>query len=144
MSQAIIQKANAYLSAHNVCTVATTRADGSPQANTVEYVSDGLTLYVATDPAATKVENVRRDCRVAVTVDEDYSDWSKIQGVQFGGTAEIVSGAEEQKAGALYIKKFPAIADYPETEMTWLKLTPKILFWLDYTVDFGHKDMVKL
>jgi nitroimidazol reductase NimA-like FMN-containing flavoprotein (pyridoxamine 5'-phosphate oxidase superfamily) len=40
-------------------TVATNRADGWPQATTVGYVNDGLTLYFLCDPESQKAQTLR-------------------------------------------------------------------------------------
>lgn len=38
--------------------------------------------------------NLAHDPRVAVTIQEDYSDWLEIKGVQLEGVASEISGAE--------------------------------------------------
>jgi len=45
MNQEIKEKILALLDQHRIMTVATVRADGWPQATTVGYVNEGLTLY---------------------------------------------------------------------------------------------------
>ena len=42
---------------HNVLTLATLREDGYPQANTVIYVNDGLTMYFPNIKFLTKANN---------------------------------------------------------------------------------------
>jgi Pyridoxamine 5'-phosphate oxidase len=51
------------LQAHNILTLATVREDGYPQATTVGYVHEGLTLYIGTFAQAQKVTNRPRKRR---------------------------------------------------------------------------------
>jgi Pyridoxamine 5'-phosphate oxidase len=44
------------LASHNILTLATLREDGWPQATTVGYVNDGLTLYVGAAAESQKVQ----------------------------------------------------------------------------------------
>lgn len=50
-----------------VCTV---RHDGRPHATPVGFVMDGGDLLFATDPSSVKAQNLRRDPRVCVVVDD--------------------------------------------------------------------------
>ena len=51
------------LSEHRIMTLATNRPDGWPQATTVGYVNDGLTLYFLCSPQSQKADNLARDDR---------------------------------------------------------------------------------
>jgi general stress protein 26 len=145
MSEEIKNKVMDYMSKHNICSLATVRGDGFPQVNTVEYVNDNLTLYFAADPNSQKVKNIRENSKVSLTIDEDYADWSKIQGISLGGNAKIISDEKMiEKVGGLYIGKFPFVADFPETELLWIEVTPTVISWLDYTVEFGHHVLVEV
>ena len=46
------------LQRHHVMTLATIRADGYPQATTVNYVHNDLTLFFGTDAASQKAGNI--------------------------------------------------------------------------------------
>ena len=52
---------------HNILTLATAREDGWPQATTVGYVNDGLTLYVGCGADSQKVRNIKRSNKVSLT-----------------------------------------------------------------------------
>ena len=145
MSEEIKNKVMDYMNKHNICSLATVREDGFPQVNTVEYASDNLILYFATDPHSQKVKNIKKNSKVSLTIDEDYPDWSKIQGTSLGGSARIISDEKEiEKVAGLYLKKFPFVADFPETELLWVEVTPSVISWLDYTVEFGHHVSVEV
>jgi nitroimidazol reductase NimA-like FMN-containing flavoprotein (pyridoxamine 5'-phosphate oxidase superfamily) len=49
-------------------TLATNRPDGWPQATTVGYVNDGLTIYFLCSPQSQKAANLARDSRVSLTI----------------------------------------------------------------------------
>jgi nitroimidazol reductase NimA-like FMN-containing flavoprotein (pyridoxamine 5'-phosphate oxidase superfamily) len=57
------------LDQHRLMTVATNRPDGWPQATTVGYVNDDLTLYFLCSPRSQKAANLARDSRVSLTID---------------------------------------------------------------------------
>lgn len=136
------------LADNNILTLATNREDGWPQATTVGYVNDGLHIYVATFPASQKVQNIRRDPRVSLTVDRDYADWNRIKGLSMGATAEVVSDPEVMGTiEALMTRKFPQLAQMPmpaPSELTFLRLRPRVISVLDYEQGFGHTELVEL
>jgi general stress protein 26 len=133
---------------HNILTLATVREDGWPQATTVGYVNEGLTLYVGCGAGSQKVRNIRRCSKVSLTVDRDEQDWSRIQGLSMGATAEIVTDpATIAHIGELMFGKFPQIKALPEEDwgdLAFLKITPKVISVLDYTKGFGHTELVTL
>ena len=145
MSEEVKSKVVDYMNKHTICSLATVREDGFPQVNTVEYVNDNLSLYFATDPNSQKINNIKKNSKVSLTIDEDYPDWSKIQGISLGGNARILTEEKDiEKAAGLYLKKFPFVADFPETELLWIEITPCVISWLDYTVEFGHHVSVEV
>ncbi|MDA8077433.1 MAG: pyridoxamine 5'-phosphate oxidase family protein [Nitrospiraceae bacterium] len=133
-----------YLASHNKMTLATVTPDGRPLAHTVEYVSDGCTVYFGTLRATRKAQNILKTGHAAFAVDEDYADWTKIQGVQMEGAASVLSDPKELKqAGELYLGKFPAVASFPQNpDMIMVKVEPVAGFFLDYLKGFAHRDEV--
>lgn len=133
---------------HNILTLATVRADGWPQATTVGYANDGLTLYVGCGPDSQKVCNIRRCAKVSLTVDRDEADWGRIQGLSMAATAAIVTDpAEMARIGELMLAKFPQVKALPELDVSgiaFLRITPKVISVLDYTKGFGHTELVTL
>ncbi len=145
MSEEIKKKIINYMESHNICTIATIREDGFPQANTVEYVNDGLNIIFVTNPKSQKIKNIKFNNKISLTIDEDYPDWNKIKGVSIGGFAEILESKEEiDKAMGLYLKKFPFVADFPRMEMAFVRIIPKIVYYLDYEVGWGYHEVLEL
>jgi general stress protein 26 len=129
-----------YLKAHKVMTLATVKADGRPLAHTVEYASDGTTVYFLTAMHSRKALNIIANQHVAFTVDEDYPEWSKIQGVQMEGKAAFMTEkADVDKAVDIYLEKFPAAAPLlPDPDIVFIKVEPIAGYFLDYSKGFAH------
>jgi nitroimidazol reductase NimA-like FMN-containing flavoprotein (pyridoxamine 5'-phosphate oxidase superfamily) len=130
-------------------TVATNREDGYPQATTVSYANDGMTIYFGTGAAAQKARNIGRDGRVSLTVNLPYAKWDEIKGVSIGGRASRVTDPDEAgKVGALMLRKFPQIANYEAfgaaMDMALFRVSPEVVSILDYSRGFGHTELVRL
>lgn len=146
------ERVQAYLAAHHVMTLATAGDDG-PWAAALFYVHDGCALYFLSAPGSRHCRVIARSPRVSVTVQEDYSDWREIKGVQLEGIATRLSGEEEQRARGLYEAKFPflrRLADVPVAiveamlEVGWYKVAPERAYFIDNSVAFGHRDEIDL
>ena len=132
---------------HNILTLATLREDGYPQANTVTYANDGLTIYFSTAQDSQKVKNIKNCNKVSLTIDKYCEDWNKIKGLSMAATAELLTNPDEiKKAMNCLVKKFPFLAEMPEPEepMAVVKITPKIISVLNYELGFGHTDLVEV
>lgn len=133
-----------YMEGHNICTLATSKGN-IPHASTVEYASDGLTLYFFTSPTSCKIANIKANPKIALTIDEDYPDWMKIKGIQLLGEAEILKGREIEKAKEVFIKKFPFVAQFVgELEGVWVKITPTKIYFLDNEKGLGHRELLEV
>ena len=137
------------LASHELLTLATLREDGWPQATTVAYVNEGLTLFAATGAHAQKVLNIRRQPRVSLTVNGAKADWARLQGVSMAASAQVLeSRSEIQRVARRMKKKFPSLAEFsdPEHERGWafLRIVPQVISIIDYTRGFGHSLLLKL
>jgi nitroimidazol reductase NimA-like FMN-containing flavoprotein (pyridoxamine 5'-phosphate oxidase superfamily) len=126
--------------------VATNRPDGWPQATTVGYVNDGLTLYFLCAPQSQKAQNLGRDDRISLTIDHDTSDPMAITGLSMAAHARAVDDpVEVTKALSMMPAKFPEYAALPmpkPEEIRIFRVTPTLISILDYTKGFGHSDLV--
>ena len=91
MDDAIRKKILALLDQHRIMTIATLRPDGWPQATTVGYVSEGLTLYFLCGLDSQKAKNLACDNRVSLTIDHDTPDLMAITGLSMAGHAHAVT-----------------------------------------------------
>ncbi len=130
-------------------TIATVRPDGYPQATTVSYVNDGMTIYFGTAESAQKARNIQSNSKVSITINRAYSKWDDIEGLSMAATAHRVSDAHEQeKVTRLMLDKFPQIPEYEsvmEGEVPVIyRVEPCIVSVLDYSKGFGHTELVEI
>jgi len=105
----ILERDLVLIKTHDKMTIATLRANGFPQATTVNYVNEGLVIYFGCSARSQKVNNIERDDRVSLAIDHEYADWSKIQGFSMGGIADRVSDIQDiERIGELFTRKFPS------------------------------------
>ena len=132
----------------NDMTIATVREDGYPQATTVSYVDDGLTIYFGCAASSQKAGNLARNSKVSLTVNLPYTSWNDIRGLSIGGRAERVTDPQEvNQASQLMFQRFPQIARYAPAELediVLFRVNPEVISVLDYRKGFGHSDLVKL
>jgi len=86
------------LKKNRIMSLATVRADGYPQATTVTYANDGLTLYFCCYNKSQKVRNLRRSSKVSLTINKDTADWKKITGLSMGAIAKVLKRSAEPSA----------------------------------------------
>lgn len=139
-----------YLSGHNVATLATFGAAGV-WAAAVFYVNDGFTLYFLSSPDSRHCHDIGQNPQVAVTIQEDYSEWQEIRGVQIEGVALAISGEEEKRARRLYGEKYPVVGSIAQAPaaivkalagVAWYKVVTRRLFFIDNSVSLGHREEV--
>jgi nitroimidazol reductase NimA-like FMN-containing flavoprotein (pyridoxamine 5'-phosphate oxidase superfamily) len=101
MDDEIRNKILALLEEHRIMTIATLRPDGWPQATTVGYVSEGLTLWFLCGLDSQKAANLARDDRVSLTIDHDTPDIMAIAGLSMAArAAPVTDRAEAEKCSA--------------------------------------------
>jgi nitroimidazol reductase NimA-like FMN-containing flavoprotein (pyridoxamine 5'-phosphate oxidase superfamily) len=148
MEEEIRRKIQPLLDQHRIMTVATLRPDGWPQATTVGYVNEGLTLYFLCGLDSQKAKNLALDDRVSLTIDHDTSDLMTITGLSMAGHAQAVTDrAEAEKVLRMLPKKYPDSAPLPmpmpgPDDIRLFRVTPTVISVLDYTKGFGHTDLV--
>ncbi|MGD9981373.1 MAG: pyridoxamine 5'-phosphate oxidase family protein [Hyphomonadaceae bacterium] len=134
---------------HRVMTVATLRSDGWPQATTVGYAHEGLTLYFLCGPDSQKARNLARDARVSITIDHDEPQVLRIKGLSLAAHAERIGDAREaQRVMDLLIARYPAqdaapVDLPPASAVAIFKVAPVVISVLDYSKGFGHTDLIE-
>jgi uncharacterized protein len=141
-----------YLQGHNVATLATCDS-GNPWAAALYYASDEYILYFLSSPTSRHCRNMDQNPHVAVTIQEDYSDWLDIKGIQIEGIASELSGSEEEKARRLYGQKFPLVGMLSQApsavikalaKVRWYKIVPQRLYFIDNSLGLGNRDEINL
>ncbi|KUY87612.1 MULTISPECIES: pyridoxamine 5'-phosphate oxidase family protein [unclassified Burkholderia] len=147
MDEQIKQKILSLLDQHRIMTIATLRPDGWPQATTVGYVSQGLTLYFLCGLESQKAANLARDDRVSLTIDHDTSDLMAITGLSMAAHAQPVTDrAEAEKVLRMLPLKYPEMQTPPmpmpsPDEVRIFRVIPTVISVLDYSQGFGHTDL---
>jgi PPOX class probable F420-dependent enzyme len=110
---------------------------GRPHLAPIVFVLEGDTLYSAVDAkpkrsrVLRRIENARRDPRVAVLVDHYDDDWSELWWVRLDGMARVLdSGAEAEHALELLREKYPQYEDAPASAPV---LAVDILAWRSWS-----------
>lgn len=95
-----------FLQRRDTCRIASIGRDGFPHCVPVGYQYSGGLIYIATNSASTKVENLRANPRCCVLVDKERKTGAK--GVMLRGTAKVHSG-----------QAFLKLKDYVESISGW-------------------------
>ncbi len=148
MDEEIRRKILTLLDQHRIMTIATLRPDGWPQATTVGYANEGLTLYFLCGPDSQKAVNLARNDRVSLTIDQDTPQVMEITGLSMAAHAQVVvDPTEAEKALRLLMLKYPQQASIPipmptPADVRIFRVTPMVISVLDYSKGFGHTDLV--
>jgi len=142
-----IKSIEKYMNEHGLMTLATVNEDGQPMAHSVEYVSEGNTIYFASHPQLRKMQNIEKNSKVAYTIDEDYQDWTKIQGIQMLGKASFIKEDKEiQRVMGIYAQKFTQVAHMPAEfaqALRLVKVEPVQAIFIDNSKGQGSKETVE-
>jgi len=148
MNDEIRNKILDLLKEHRIMTVATLRPDGWPQATTVGYANEGLTLYFLCGLDSQKATNLARDNRVSLTIDHDSPKVMQITGLSMAArAAPVLDAAEGEKVLRMLIAKYPPQGELPlpmptPADVRIFRVTPIVISVLDYAKGFGHADLV--
>jgi nitroimidazol reductase NimA-like FMN-containing flavoprotein (pyridoxamine 5'-phosphate oxidase superfamily) len=148
MNEEISRKILDILEQHRIMTVATLRPDGWPQATTVGYANEGLTLYFLCGLESQKAANLARDDRLSLTIDHDTPQVMQIAGLSMAARAQAVTDtAEAEKALRLLSQRYPVQEGVPfqmpaPADVRIYRVTPVVISVLDYTKGFAHTDLV--
>jgi nitroimidazol reductase NimA-like FMN-containing flavoprotein (pyridoxamine 5'-phosphate oxidase superfamily) len=148
MDESIKRQILKLLDQHRIMTIATLRPDGWPQATTVGYVNDGLTLYFLCGLDSQKAANIAADDRVSLTIDHDTPQIMEITGLSMAARAQAVTDRKEaERVLAKLPEKYPPQTSMPgpmpnAEDVRIIRLTPTVISVLDYTKGFGHTDLV--
>jgi nitroimidazol reductase NimA-like FMN-containing flavoprotein (pyridoxamine 5'-phosphate oxidase superfamily) len=148
MDEEIRQKILTLFDQHRIMTIATLRPDGWPQATTVGYANEGLTLYFLCGPDSQKAANLAQNDRVSLTIDQDTPQVMEITGLSMAARAQVVDDpTEAEKALRMLMLKYPQQAFMPmpmptPADVRIFRVIPMVISVLDYSKGFGHTDLV--
>ncbi|NMG28319.1 pyridoxamine 5'-phosphate oxidase family protein [Aromatoleum evansii] len=136
-----------YLRCHHVMTLATQGPEG-PWAAAVFYVNDGPDVYSLSAPSTRHARNLAADPRVAATVQDDYSDWRQVRGIQLEGDVTRLDVPASAQAATRFARKFPftdaRLADQviamALNKIAWYRLRASVLYFIDNSRGFGSRE----
>ena len=147
MDEGLRSKILDLLQRHHVMTLATIRPDGFPQATTVNYIHEDLTLYFATDAASQKAGNIKLNNKVSVAIASETEDFYKLRALSMSGLATRIG--ERQRAQELSLKLFRVLPQskryVPEDpkQLAVFKIAPVAIALVDYASGFGKTYLVE-
>lgn len=115
----------AFLLANEVCRLATCH-DNTPHVVPVSYVFENSIFYFATDLKTRKLENIMKNYRVAIVVDE-FVGSADNKAVCVQGKAEIIeNGQEFERLYRIFHEKFSWVRRDPwnEGEAPFIRVIP--------------------
>jgi len=121
----------------NTCVLATTDKQGRPVASPIEYVSNGLELYMLPDEGSPKLLAMERDSYVSLAIHKNHNSWSHARGAQFFGHAEIhAPGTAEWEAGMEFVhwRSWAEQMEWSLEEpppLTVVKITPERILYVE-------------
>ncbi len=149
MDEKLLKKILSLLDEHRIMTLATVRPDGWPQATTVGYVNEGLTIYFLCGLQSQKTQNIAHDNRVSLTIDHDTANIMSITGLSMAARAfPVTDRAEAEKVLRMLPLKYPEQTEPLPVEMpkpgevSLFRISPIVISVLDYSKGFGHTDLV--
>ncbi len=148
MDEALKEKIRQVLQSQHLMTLATIRPDGYPQATIVNYISDDLTLYFATDAASQKVGNIRLNNKVSIAIANQTEDFYKLSGLSMSGLATRILDQEAvERLSIRLFRKLPQSKRFvPQDprQLAVFSVTPVAISLIDYASGFGTSHLLEL
>ena len=128
---------NEFLATARTCRVATRNGDGSPHLTPLWFVWDGASLWLTSITQSQRWQNLQRDDRVAVVVDDGH-DFVELRGVELNGQAVPVGEvpraadavAELEVPERLFADRYAGGRVAHDGRHAWLRIRPdKIVSW---------------
>jgi nitroimidazol reductase NimA-like FMN-containing flavoprotein (pyridoxamine 5'-phosphate oxidase superfamily) len=89
-----------YLSKKHPCSLASCGKDGVPRISVVDYINEGLTIYILSE-GGEKFKNIRENNQVAIGIGTSARTSLSVRGVNIWGIAEVFADDTKEFAHAL-------------------------------------------
>jgi uncharacterized protein YhbP (UPF0306 family) len=130
-----------YLDQQKTLTLATAGSGGGPHAATLVYVNKGPLLYIWVRQSAATTAQIDNNPEVAFAIDEYSEDWRQTKGVQGTGRCDAVTdGVELASVAELFGSKFPDLRPGATSAVSFFRITPAELHYIDNTRGEGEPD----
>lgn len=144
----------AMLAEHNTMTIASINQTGKPEAAAVFYVNRGFSLFFFSNPASRHAQNIGKGSYCAMTIQQDYSNWQEIKGLQLEGEiVPVKSSLEKAAIIKMYVKKYgflnKALVEGNKlfdafNKAKIYKVSPEVIWLTDNNYGFGQRRLLKL
>jgi CRP-like cAMP-binding protein len=129
-----------YLGAQATLTLATSSSTGTPHATTLTYVNNGPLVYIWTRPETATATNMEQNPIVAFAIDEYTPDWRDTKGIQATAKTQVVLNPDElTRVRELFEQKYPALEGTLSTNVSFFRLTPTQLQFIDNSAAEGER-----
>ncbi len=135
-----------YLSKKHPCTLATCGKEEIPRVSVVDYVSDGLTIYIMSE-GGVKFKNIKENNRVGIGIGTSTQTMRSVRGVNISGIADVFTDESPEFAKGLQLfrpfledieKMTGKPAKIPEGIMKLIRVTPKQIVYFHYNKGIGN------
>jgi uncharacterized protein YhbP (UPF0306 family) len=143
------EQALQYLQNHHVMTLATVDPAGV-WAAALFYTSQEFDIFFLSAAHTRHAQNVITNPKVSATIQENYTDWTQIKGIQLEGTVIQLHGQQKKEAINHYLAHFPFIQNAGQpiekalAKVSWYCLTPQKLYFIDNSKGFGQREEILL
>ena len=86
-----------YLSKKHPCSLATCGKDGVPRTSVVDYVNDGLNIYIFSE-GGKKFKNINENNKVSIGIGTSAQTIMSVRGINIEGIAEVFTEDEDEFA----------------------------------------------
>lgn len=135
-----------YLHKNQPCTLATCGRNGEPHVSVVDYVNDGLTLYIFSE-GGDKFKNIADNNQVGVGIGTSARTITSVRGLNIQATAEVFGddSAEFQRAFPLFnplLEDFEqrtgVPAEFPPGMVRIIRVQPRRMVYFHYRRGIAH------
>ncbi|OED42173.1 hypothetical protein AB833_07670 [Chromatiales bacterium (ex Bugula neritina AB1)] len=149
VSEGVHQQALDYIQSHHVLCLASTDTQQQPWVAPVYYIFSGGRFLFLSAAHTQHGRNMAANTKVAASIQEDYSGWTEIKGIQTAGIVRMVPTEQKEKVVQQYAEKFPIIGSDAPPEIAnaldkigWYQLIPESLYFIDNSKGLGHRSQL--
>jgi uncharacterized protein YhbP (UPF0306 family) len=141
-TQQLVQQLASFLEQIDAMILATVDSAGLPHATNLYLAADEhFNLYFLSESSSNHVQHLTAQPWVSVAGHAPVRMWQQVRGVQIQGVCQPVPDGEREEAWQVYSQRYPHVAEIDDyvRAMTFYRVEPRHLRWIDNSVHFGYK-----